>query len=279
MRVASAVVLVIALAGVPVRPSGAQAELHAPFEQVLDTYVRDGMVYYRAVKSDRSRLDRYIGALNVPEARVAGWSRDAQVAFWVNAYNALVLRTVVNAYPISGGSPDYPPGSVRQIPGAFETIRHPVGGRLLSLDEIETDVLAGFGDARIFLLLGRGALGSPRLRSEAITAERLERQLTEAVAECARRVTCVQLDEGLGTVTVTPLIGWRQDHFISSFAAQAGAPFADRSPIERAIVAMIYPHLFDGEQQFLDRNTFRVSFGEFDWRLNDLTGRDGPIPD
>jgi hypothetical protein len=255
-------------------PAGAQDDLHAPLDRVLDTYVRDGMVYYRALKSDRSGLDRYIGSLNVPQARVEGWDREAQIAFWLNAYNALVLRTVINAYPIAGSSPDYPAGSVRQIAGAFEGVRYPVGGRLLSLDEIETEVLAGFGDARVFLLQGRGALGSPRLRSEVISAARLETQLGEAVRECARRTTCVAIDSARGTVTVTPLVGWRQDVFIRTFQPGDDSLWVRRSPIERAVLAMIHPHLFDGEQQFLERDTFQMSFGKFDWRLNDLTGRD-----
>src|SRR3954447_7608427 len=95
--------------------------LHRPFDQILDLNVRDGFVYYRALKSDRSRLDRYAASLNVPAATYDGWSRDEKMAFWINAYNAFVLQTVVERYPIRGASPGYPPESIRQIPGAFES--------------------------------------------------------------------------------------------------------------------------------------------------------------
>ena len=87
---------------------------------MLDLYVRDGLVYYRAVKSDRAALDRFVDALDIAPQELTGWSRPAQQAFWINAYNALVLRTIVDAYPIQGKSPDYPETSVRKIPGAFE---------------------------------------------------------------------------------------------------------------------------------------------------------------
>ena len=69
---------------------------------ILDTYVRDGEVYYRALKSDRARLDTYVASLAA--AAVAQQPREAQLAFWLNAYNALVLRTVIDHYPIQGRS-------------------------------------------------------------------------------------------------------------------------------------------------------------------------------
>ena len=47
---------------------------------------------------------------------------------------------------------------------------------------------------------------------------------------------------------------------------------ANRTPIERAAAAMIYPYLFETEKEFLAANTFRLQYGTFDWRLNDLTG-------
>src|SRR5262245_28578019 len=87
------------------------------YDELLDLYVRDGEVYYRALKSDRGKLDTYV-------AHIAGtapdsMSRDEQVAFWINAYNALVLRTVIDHYPIAGRSAAYPQKSIRQIAGAF----------------------------------------------------------------------------------------------------------------------------------------------------------------
>ena len=76
--------------------------LHRPLDQLLDLNVRDGLVYYRALRSERGQLDRYVGSLNVTPAAYGAWSRDEQVAFWLNAYNAIVLRTIINAYPIQG---------------------------------------------------------------------------------------------------------------------------------------------------------------------------------
>ena len=76
--------------------------MHRSLDVILDTYVREGLVYYRALRAERGRLDAYVSNLDVPAAALEGWSREDQAAFWLNAYNALVLRTVVGAYPIQG---------------------------------------------------------------------------------------------------------------------------------------------------------------------------------
>src|SRR6476661_2821607 len=115
--------------------------LHRPFDQLLDLNVRDGLVYYRALKSERGRLDRYAASLNVTTATYDAWSREHKMAFWINAYNAFVLQTVIDRYPIKGASKSYPPNSIRQIPGAFEQIKHRAAGRSVTLDEIEKTIL------------------------------------------------------------------------------------------------------------------------------------------
>ena len=45
------------------------------------------------------------------------------------------------------------------------------------------------------------------------------------------------------------------------------------SPLERAILALIEPHLVGSEAELLEKNTFKMTFQEFDWRLNDLSTR------
>jgi len=70
---------------------------------------------------------------------------------------------------------------------------------------------------------------------------------------------------------VSPLFGWRQDAFAVTGDASSER-WANRSPLERAVTALVYPFVFPSERQFLELNTFRMTYGTFDWRLNDLTG-------
>ena len=120
LPISIALALVCAVAPSIAQEDPAGAARRKTFDEFLDLYVRDGYVYYRALRSERSRFDAYVNSL--AGVQIDALSRDEQVAFWLNAYNALVLRTVIDHYPIQGRSPDYPPKSIRQIPGAFERL-------------------------------------------------------------------------------------------------------------------------------------------------------------
>lgn len=246
--------------------------LHRPLDQILDVNVRDGFVYYRALRSERGRLDRYAASLNVPAATYDRWTREQKMAFWVNAYNVFVLQTVINHYPIRGRSATYPSSSIRQIPGAFEQTRHRAAGRSVTLDEIEKKILPEFKEPRLHLALGRGAVGSGRLRSEAYTADRIPAQLDAIQKEFVTQGTMLKIDRGSGQVAVTPIFSWHEEEFVAAYDKGATGPFAQRSPIERTIVAFITPNLYPLEREFVQKNEFRVTFQPFDWRLNDLTG-------
>jgi hypothetical protein len=252
---------------------GSSGGLHRPLDEVLDVYVRDGFVYYRALRSERRTLDSYLRTLErLTEAEVTAWPREQQIALWLNAYNAHVLEAVIDRYPIGGRSTEYPRNSIRQIPGVFERTPRRVAGRSLPLDQIETEVLGGFNDPRLTLALGRGSIGGGRLRSEAFVAEKLEVQLGQVAAEVTTRHELLRIDPSAGTISVSPILSWREAMFVSAYADDADARFAQRSPIERAIVAFILPNLLPGERELVLRNDFRVTYHEYDWRLNDLTG-------
>jgi len=268
-------VLILAVVMATAQPSTVEVDpLHKPFDEILDLYVRDGLVYYLALRNERARFDRYVDALGgVTADTLKSWPPDRQLAYWINAYNAFVLRTVIDSYPIRGRSADYPQNSIRQIPGAFERRQFRAGGRLLTLDTIERDVIGGFGDPRALLALGRGALGSPRLKSEAFTAGRLDAQLETMKSELVTRRELVFVDIANERLSVNPIFSWREEIFTKALANRAPAVYASRSPLERSVLALIDPLLVPNESDYLRKNTFRMVFGSFDWKLNDLTGR------
>jgi hypothetical protein len=273
MRPLAVVVLACSILAVPSAQESPEVARTKTFDQLLDLYVRNGDVYYRAMKSERARLDGYINLLAT--ASVDKLPREEQMAFWLNAYNALVLRTVVDHYPIQGRATEYPAKSIRQIPGAFERLTHRVAGRTMTLDQIETTALAGFHDPRVYFAIGRGAAGSGRLRSEAFVPARIEEQLADVAVECVNRAQCISIDRENGKVSVSSIFSWREKEFAAAYADKAPAAFASRSPIERAALAFVQPKLLATEKEFVNKNTFQLTYSKFDWTLNDLTGRGG----
>jgi hypothetical protein len=264
----------IALAAPQDPPPRVVDELTQPLDQVLDRYVRDGYVYYAALRQERSGLDGYLRAVaGVASAELNSWPKNRQLAFWINAYNAFVLATVIDSYPIRGSAPLYPPDSIRQVPGAFDRRAFRAGGHSLTLDAIELDVIATFRDARALLALGRGAVGSGRLKSEAYVADRLDEQLADMEAEIVTRREMVRIDLVNNHLSVSPLFSWREREFRASYMARADARYIERSPVERAVLGLLAPIVLPLESDFLMKNQFSVVFHEYNWRLNDLATR------
>jgi hypothetical protein len=263
----------VAVAAILLTAATPRAQQAKGFDDILDLYVRDGQVYYRAMKGSRAGLDGYLN--RVAAESIDSLSREERLAFWINAYNALVLRTVIDHYPIQGHTTSYPAKSIRQVPGAFDRTTHRVAGRTLTLDQIEQTVLPEFQDPRVYFALGRGAEGGGRLRSEAYSAAGLEKQLSDAAAECVTRQQCVHVDRPANKLVVSPIFSWREKEFSTAYAGKAPAAYSSRSPVERAVLAFVEPRLLTVEKEVLEANTFQMTFGQFDWRLNDLTGRGG----
>ncbi len=245
-----------------------------PLDQILDLNVRDGLVYYRALDSERGPLDRYVASLNVPAAAYEAWSREQKMAFWLNAYNAFVLQTVINHYPIRGKSAEYPESSIRQIPGAFEPARHRAAGRSVTLDEIEKTILPEFKEPRLFLALGRGAVGSGRLRSEAYTAATARRSSsTTSRAEFVREEHMItdrpRRRDDVGHAHPELARGGvrrRLRHRSAAGPSRRGRRSSARSSRSSRRTCC------RSRRSSSSRTEFRVVFHQFDWRLNDLTG-------
>jgi Protein of unknown function, DUF547 len=254
------------------QPSPDLEPLHVPFDALLDLHVRDGLVYYRALEADRGRLGRYIASLNSPSVVSSHdkWSNDQKKAFWLNAYNALVMQTVIDHYPIRGSAKNYPGNSIRQIPGAFERIPHSIAGKQVTLDQIETTVLTELDDPRVYLALGRGAVGSGRLRSEAFSGKAVDKQLADTKAQFATTPRWSKVDALGGKVSISPILSWRSAAFIKEYADDS-FDLPKREPLELAVIGFLRPHLLAAEEEFVRKNTFQLTYEPFDWRLNDLT--------
>ena len=87
-------------------PAGAARVDHAAWDRFLSRYLvtdhpsRINRVRYGDVTAEHRReLDSYIGDLQA--VAVSELNRDEQEAFWINLYNALTVKVILDHYPVS----------------------------------------------------------------------------------------------------------------------------------------------------------------------------------
>jgi hypothetical protein len=267
VHVRSLLLLLVALLLAPAAVAGSPFDhQHALLGEVLKRHVRDGLVDYAALQRERTSLDRYAGQLATVERPVVdGWSREQRLAFWINAYNALTLRTIIDHYPIRRGSlvgVAFPANSIWQIPGAFKEARHRVAGQRLSLDDIEHRIIRpSFAEPRIHVALVCAARSCPVLRAEPYVAARLDVQLTEQTRRfAADRSHGLRVVPGGRGVEVSSIFKWFGEDF---------APLAAGNE-KRGVLAFLAAHADDpGVLARLRDPKTPVDYLDYDWTLND----------
>jgi hypothetical protein len=216
-------------------------------------------VDYRELAANRSALDRIVDELGrVGESEESGWPRMDRFAFWINAYNLLTLRSIVDHYPIRGSwFSRGPRNSIRQIDGVWTKTKWRVAGRQVTLDDIEHRILRPqFADPRVHMAINCASEGCPPLRSEAYVGAALDRQLDEA----ARRYLADEHGARVsgGKLLVSSIFDW----YGSDFAAAGG----DAAAGVRAFVARYGPP----EIAAVAKSAAPLSFLPYDWSLNDV---------
>ena len=209
---------------------------HGPWQTFLDRYlVTDDasgihLVRYDAVTAaDRAALYAWIDDLTGTDPRDA--SRDAQMAYWINLYNALTVQVILEAPGVD---------SIRDISsglfssGPWGRVVARVGGADLSLDDIEHRILRPhYRDARIHFAVNCASMGCPNLAAEAYTAENLERLLDDGARAYVNHPRGVTVADG--RMTVSSIFDWYRDDFpegrdglLGWLAGYAEPPLAER---------------------------------------------------
>ena len=134
---------------------------HVVFDNLLQKYVSNGLVDYRGLKDNRAQLTTYLERLEqVDPNEFNQWSKSAQMAFWINAYNAITIEGILRNYPIQWGGliarSRFPQNSIRQISGFWNKVFVKVMGKDMTLNDIEHKILRKeFDDPRIHFAIVR----------------------------------------------------------------------------------------------------------------------------
>jgi len=254
------------------------------YAAALRTHVDDkGMVSYAALKESPAELHRFVRALAAVDPKTyEAWDEQAKIAFWINAYNALTLKAIIDHHPIQAGLISglaYPASSIRQIPGVWDKIQFLVMGQKLPLNEIEhgilrrqnKDLLEKYGrfyEPRIHVALVCAAMSCPPLPNVPFVGDRREEQLNDQAKRFLSNSTEFRLDRDAGKVYLSSIFKWFGEDFVKRHKPDAG--FASgNSDAEKAVLHFISGYLSAEDAEYLKTGKFKVEYLDYDWSLNE----------
>ncbi|MCA9566191.1 MAG: DUF547 domain-containing protein [Myxococcales bacterium] len=227
-------------------PASADAFPWDLYDRAFSGRVDGGLIDYRTLQDDPEALDRFIGNLAVvsPASHPELFpTKEAALAYWLDAYNALAVRGVLDR-----------PEMVSVIDDKVEyfySTRYRIGGQKVSLYKLENGIIrAEFADPRVHFFLNCQSMSCPAFPSQAVRPETVDAALEEATRAFVNDPAHVQVMED-GTVAVSSIFQW----YAEDFGGEAGVlPFVHR-----------YNGLVPAEG--------KVTYKEYDWTLIAQSGR------
>jgi len=238
------------------RPALAAVD-HSALDALLKKHVDEqGMVAYRAWKAseqDRKALDDYLAYLGSVDTSSPA-PTTAQLAYWINMYNALTIKGILREYPTTSIRNHTP------VVGGYNIWRDLllwVDGKSYSLEDIEHKVLRKMGEPRIHFALVCASKGCPPLLNRAYTTAQLEEQLSANARRFFAQPRNFQVDERSRTVHISELLDWY------------GTDFAPTPAEQLRVLRPAFPA--SDTLAWLESGNITVKYLEYDWSLNDQT--------
>ncbi len=217
-----------------------------------------GQVDYVGMAKDKA-LKQYLEAL-------ARWSpashpalfptRQDQLTYYINAYNALVFWGVIQHWPIKSVQ-DVQFESLIKLKdgqGFFYSLRFELGGQWINLYDLENTIIRGYGDARIHAAINCASKGCPKLATFAFTPDQLDQQLTLVMEVMVNEPRNVRVNTDQGTIEASSIFDW----FRSDFEAEAPS-------LPQYWLKYAKPPL---RAQLQAAQTHPIAFVPYDWGIN-----------
>jgi hypothetical protein len=218
--------------------------------QVLRDHVSDGVVNYKAMKNDKRFAD-FIEILKKTDPKAI--SPKNQLAFWINTYNAFVLKVVVDQYPIKSimSKTAYAFGKSN-----FQKKLVTINGMPYSLNDIENDIIRPMGDPRIHFAINCAAKSCPPLRAEAFESARLGEQMDEQARNFINNPEKNSFDFTKKEALVSKIFDWFDEDF---------------KKYDQGVPAFMSRYLppEQGKQLLANAKTFKIKHHDYNWDLNE----------
>jgi hypothetical protein len=229
-------------------PPRAVAHDHQLWTIIVSKYVdEDGRVAYRRLQADDLPvLSKYLASLG--EARIEGFPEKEQLAFWINAYNAMIVAGVLDGYGAENALKRY---------RFFKSYSQVIDGEQRTPDDIEHSIIRPrFHDARTHFALVCASSSCPKLRQEAYVGDRLDAQLDDQARRFLVDPSRNRIDPATGTLELSQIFKWFKDDF-----TRDGKSLAD----------FLAPYLTPEQVRLL--RTKKPTYLDYDWTMNAQAGQ------
>ncbi len=223
-----------------------QGDPNQAWTRVLARFVSErGEVDFRALSRDRGDLDAFLDHVARISPRSAPdlfQSREAKIAYYINAYNALAMFNVIDS--------DFPErlSGLKKI-WFFGLKRFPIGGERMSLYKLENDVIRPLGDERVHFALNCMVVSCPRLPRIPFTPQSLDRQLDDEARRFFAEARNLQVLSDKKLARVSSILEFYTGDFLT------------KSPTLIVYVNRYAPARIPED--------FAVEFIDYDWTVND----------
>jgi uncharacterized protein DUF547 len=214
-------------------------EYFAQADEFFSTYVKDGRVDYKAIAKNTTSLNNVLDL--VKEIRMSKEDPAEYQAFWINGYNLLVIKGIVENYPIK---------SPLDITGFFDVAKHEIGGEHISLNDIEHKMLrAEFPkEPRFHFVLVCAGLGCPPIINKAYMALTLDAQLERQTQSALNDPDFIQVVKN--KVRISQIFEWYKKDFTKG--GQRLVDYINKYRMEKL------------------PEKARVSYYKYNWALNEI---------
>ena len=219
----------------------ANENTHSSFNRVLTGNVLDGQVDYDAIAS-HPEFKPYIKSL---KSKPTFASQQEELTYWINAYNALVIKGILD-----GGSPSTFFGRN----DFFKGDQYELAGMTINLNDLERKVIIPIGEPRIHFAINCASSSCPKLRPTVFTELGLENELEHAAIEFINDNTRNQFDSQKKIARISKIFDWFEEDFVkhSGSVQKYLAQYVDDAEI--------------AEQ--LRNEEYKVKYLKYDWSLN-----------
>ena len=246
---------------------------HRDFESLLEKYVdQDGNVDYSTwLGSPESVLilNGYLAAVSAysPDATPERFSSSSQeLAYWLYGYNAYVIKSVLDNWPLESVTDVKAPLEVIKGMGFFHRLRFQFGGKRYSLLSVENSVIRKrYRDARIHFVLNCASDSCPPMRPNLPIGEALDDLLATAATDFVNDPANVAVDHDNKQVLLSTIFKWFRKDFLNDLAKRG-------LPSERGLIDYVSSEASQSLRAELDNTRgYDIVFMDYDWSLNGST--------